>query len=125
MFKKPYRVYYEDTDAGGIMYYANYLKFAERARSDWLREIGCARTEAGVTFVIRKVNIEYFAPARLDDEILTETSLQNIGSASINMKQEFFIGETKIASADVLVVCVDENIKPTRVPEQIRKQMSN
>lgn len=123
MFKKSYIVYYEDTDAGGIMYYANYLKFAERARTDWLRELGFNQSNMEHLFVVKKVEIEYLSPARLDDEVLVETNLENIGRASINMKQEFFVGKTKLATAKILIVCIDKDFKPAKVPENIRKSL--
>lgn len=125
MFKTKYRIYYEDTDAGGIMYYANYLKLAERSRTDWLRTLGFDQSQLDVLFVVRKVEIEYLSPAKLDDEVLVETSLQNIGRASISFRQEFFVGGKKLSFADVLIVCIDKDFKPTKVPEEITNKMSN
>lgn len=121
--KIKYRVYYEDTDAGGIVYYPNYLKFAERARTEWLREIGFNQSEMEHLFVVRKASIDYLQSAKLDDEILIETSLQNIGGASITMKQEFYRDETKLAEAEILLVHVDRNIKPVKISEEIREKI--
>ena len=85
-----FRVYYEDTDAGRVMYYANYLKFAERARTEWLREIGFNQSELDIFFVVRHVEIDYLSPARLDDEVRVETHLQNVSGASITKTQNIY-----------------------------------
>jgi len=124
MHKIKFRVYYEDTDAGNVMYYANYLKFAERARTEWLREFGYEQSLLNVLFVVKNVEIEYFKPARLDDEVTVETQLQNIGRASITMTQEFFANKTRIALMKVVLVCVDrETIKPTALPQEIKDKI--
>lgn len=124
MHKINFRVYYEDTDAGNVMYYANYLKFAERARTEWLRNAGYNQSALDVLFVVKNVEIEYFKPARLDDEVTVETQLQNIGRASITMTQEFFANKTRIALMKVVLVCVDrETIKPTALPQEIKDKI--
>lgn len=127
-----YRVYYEDTDAGGVVYYGNYLKFAERGRTDFLRESGVNQQvlakETGVFFVVRKVEIEYLSPGRLDDIIEVKTAIARIGKTSIDMTQEFFNQDgTKLGNMTVQIVTVmnDGNkIRSTRIPEEIVKHFS-
>ena len=122
----PIRIYYEDTDAGGVVYYANYLKFAERARTEWLRSLGIdqsqLRRERGVFFVVRHCEIDYHAPARLDDALIVETHLQQCGNASIAMAQNVRKdgGSAPLADISVTLVCVNEQMRPTRIPPEIR-----
>ena len=122
--KITFRVYYEDTDAGGVMFYGNYLKFAERARTEWLRDLGFHQSELDVLFVVRKVEIDYLAPARLDDEVVVETELQNISRASITMTQKFYSGEKHIADMKVVIVCVSRELKVASLPEKIRAKIT-
>jgi len=123
MHKTSYRVYYEDTDAGKVVYYGNYLRFAERARTEWLRDIGFNQSQLDIFFIVRKVEIDYLSPARLDDLITVETSLQNIGKASINMSQNFFCGEKQLAKMNVVLVTVNHNIRPVGIPEEIKQKL--
>ncbi len=119
-----FRVYYEDTDAGGVVYHSNYLNFAERARTEWLREVGFTQSELDVIFVVRNIEIEYLSPARLDDEVRVETGLQNIGRASITLTQDFYKGEKKLALMKLVLVTVSRNeIKPVSVPEEIKNKL--
>lgn len=120
-----FRIYYEDTDSGGVVYYANYLKFAERARTEMLRERGIHQSilvqDAGILFVVRRANMELFSPARLDDMIEITTSVQEINGASIKMIQDLQCNGKKIAEIEVLVVCINEAFKPTKIPAEIKK----
>lgn len=105
------RVYYEDTDAGGVVYYANYLKYFERARTEWLRHRGIdqsrlAQTE-GRVFVVKDVEIQYRKPARLDDELTIHTKVSHHGRASIRFEQRALCGERLLCEAQVTVCCVD------------------
>lgn len=123
--KIDYRVYYEDTDAGGVVYHANFLRFAERARTEWLREVGFNQSELDIVFVVRNLEIEYLAPGRLDDLLTVETSLQNIGRASITLSQDFIKNDKKIALMKVVLVTVSRNdIKPVGVPEEIKAKFA-
>lgn len=119
-----FRIYYEDTDSGGVVYYANYLKFAERARTELLRAKGINQStianDAGILFVVRRANLELFSPARLDDLLEINTHIKNISGASINMLQEISCNGNKIAELDVLVVCINQNFKPCRIPGNIK-----
>jgi acyl-CoA thioester hydrolase len=123
-FSWPVRVYWEDTDAGGVVYYANYLKFMERARSEWLRALGfeqdALRDEAGVLFVVRRVEVDYLAPARFNEQIEVSVSLHEVGRASLGVKQTLSRGPTRLVSALVTLACVDAvRFKPVKIPALI------
>jgi acyl-CoA thioester hydrolase len=122
------RVYYEDTDAGGIVFYANYLKFFERARTEWLRAAGIAQQELldaeGAAFVVRNASIDYVAPARLDDEIKLTTTIQKLGRASVHFFQQAWRGEQLLTSANVKVGCVDaKTMRPRSLPDAVAAKM--
>lgn len=124
-----YRVYYEDTDAGAVVYYANYLKFFERARTDFLRSLGLVQTELAATekllFVVRRCEIDYIAPAKLDDLISVSVEVKNISAASIKMSQEIKLEEKILSRLEVEIVCVDsDNFKPKKLPEQIKNLLN-
>jgi len=123
-FSWPVRVYWEDTDAGGVVYYATYLKFMERARSEWLRALGfeqdALRDEAGVLFVVRRVAVDYLAPARFNDQIEVSVGLHEIGRASLSVTQTLSRGPTRLVSALVTLACVDAvRFKPVKIPAPI------
>jgi len=129
MFSLPVRVYWEDTDAGGVVYYANYLRFLERARSEWLRALGFEqdrlRDEAGVVFVVRRVAIDYLAPARFNDMLDVSVRRVEAARASLEMEQEIAAGPTRLASASVTLACVDAlRFKPVRIPAAILQQLA-
>lgn len=116
-----YRVYYEDTDAGGVVYYANYLKFAERARTEFLRARGVNQSQLAETdnifWVVRHVDMELFKPARLDDVIEIETHVQEVRGVKAKMQQHLKCGDRKIAELTVTLVHVDGDFKPKRIPK--------
>ncbi|MFZ4763192.1 MAG: tol-pal system-associated acyl-CoA thioesterase [Alphaproteobacteria bacterium] len=118
------RVYYEDTDAGGIVYYANYLKFAERARTEWLRQLGFSQTalrhEAGLLFVVRECLIRYIQPAKLDDFLSIISHITAIKGASLQLKQEIKRDETLLASIEVELASISETGKPMRLPTWLK-----
>jgi acyl-CoA thioester hydrolase len=118
------RVYFEDTDAAGIVYYANYLKFAERARTDMLRELGISHadmmTRDGLVLVVRRCTIEYLKPARLDDLLVIETDVAKLGGASVDLVQRVLRGGELLAELKVLAVCIDRNGRPARLPDYVR-----
>jgi len=125
----PVRVYYEDTDAAGIVYYANYLKFAERGRTEMLRVIGVEqgrlRDETGMQFVMHKGEVYYRKPARLDDALTVETALVHLGAASVHMRQVIRLtGETptdgELVRFTAKVACTGRDGKPMRMPETLR-----
>jgi acyl-CoA thioester hydrolase len=120
----PVRVYYEDTDTAGIVYYANYLKFAERARTEMLRALGFdqvrIRAEADVAFAVRACNIEYLRPARLDEALTVETEVTKVGGASIGLIQTVKRGAETLVAMDVTLVCIRADGKAGRVPADVR-----
>ena len=122
VFTWPVRVYYEDTDAGGIVFYANYLKFFERARTEWLRALGIGQRallqEQGALFVVKKTTVDYHAPAQLDDELKLTLGIEKIGRASVHFTQQAWRGEQLLASAAVKVGCVDAaSLRPRALPD--------
>ena len=122
------RVYYEDTDAGGIVYYANYLKFFERARTEWLRAIGVNQQDLidreGAAFVVRSATIDYHAPARLDDELSLTLSIEKLGGASVQFAQKAYSGDKLLAAASVKVGCVDlATVRPRSLPLEVADKM--
>jgi len=123
----PVRVYYEDTDAGGVVYYANYLKFAERGRTELLRTLEIEqqrlRAETGMLFVVHQGEIKYRSPARLDDALTVETALMELGAASVTMRQEIRRGNDDIASLTAQVACVSSDGKPMRMPAELRRTL--
>jgi acyl-CoA thioester hydrolase len=120
----PVRVYYEDTDLAGIVYYANYLKFIERGRSEWVRDCGvdqgALRADQGIVFAVRKVDADYLKPAKFDDLLQVTTELVALGGASITLRQEVWRGEERLFTAHVVLVCLQETGKPARLSPHIR-----
>lgn len=120
-----YTVYYEDTDAGGVVYYANYLKFLERARTDFLKSKNILQSmlaNDGIFFVVKKCEIEYIYPARLDNTLAVSCNIQNIGGASIDFLQEISCGRV-LVKAMVRVVCVksiDGTFRPASIPKCVK-----
>ena len=122
------RVYYEDTDAGGIVYYANYLKFFERARTEWLRSMDLHQQtlieQHGVVFVVKRASVDYHAPAKLDDEITLTLSIEKQGRASIEFMQHAHRGDVVLATCKVKVACVDHSgIRPHAMPAAVIERM--
>ncbi|WP_299638299.1 tol-pal system-associated acyl-CoA thioesterase [uncultured Ruegeria sp.] len=122
----PVRVYYEDTDMGGVVYHANYLRYIERARSDWVRNLGNdqnAMREEGIVWVVRRVEADYLSPARFDDELIVETEVTEISGVRLTMAQLVRRGETEIFRASVTAVCINQDGRPVRLPAEIRALM--
>lgn len=124
--KFSYRVYYEDTDTGGMIYYANYLKFFERARTDFLRALGISQSDLakkeGLIFVVKKCTVEYISPAKLDDILEVSVVINNISAASILMEQEAKKSDLISSRLKVEIVCVNHiSFKPKRIPKEILK----
>jgi len=137
MFEWPLRVYIEDTDAGGIVYYANYLKFFERARSEWLRNIGFDQQvlmRDAIRFVVREVNVKYRQPALLDDESSATGEVAALGKASMTLNQrivrrsdnqsQLSSSEQMLAEGSVSIACIDENGRPRVIPKDVAQQIS-
>jgi acyl-CoA thioester hydrolase len=120
----PVRVYYEDTDAGGLVYYANYLKFAERARTEMLRRLGIEhrrlRDEAGLGFVVRRCTADYLLPARLDDDLTVATRLRALGAATLDLDQEVRRADETLVRLTLQIAAIGGNGRPQRLPSGIR-----
>ena len=118
------RVYYEDTDAAGIVYYANYLKFVERARTEMMRLFGVEherwRQAEGVAFIVRHAELDYRAPARLDDTLLIETRVKELGGASIVLTQDVKRGDDLLVAALIKVATIGRDGRPVRLPPALR-----
>jgi len=122
----PIRVYYEDTDMGGVVYYANYLRFIERARSDWVRSLGIdqnAMRDAGIVWVVRRVEADYIGAARFEDDLVIETRTTRVTNARLEMDQVVRRGDTVIFRARVLAACMNAQGRPVRLPAEIRALM--
>jgi acyl-CoA thioester hydrolase len=123
------RVYYEDTDAGGVVYYANYLKYFERCRTEWLRALGVDQSvlvrEQGLQFVVTGVEAKYLAPARLDDELTIEARVVRLGRCSLQFEQEARRGDVTLARGHVMVACVDAQRRlPARLPPWLHERVA-
>lgn len=127
-FDWPVRVYYEDTDAGGVVYYANYLRFMERARTEWLRALGFeqdALRAEGVLFAVYSVSIEYLLPARFNELLNVRSSVTELTRTSITFHQSVWRDATCLTDARVRVVCIDaERFRPRGIPESIRGELA-
>ena len=118
------RVYYEDTDLAGIVYYANYLKFIERARSEWVRGLGIDQTrlraETGAVFAVRRIEADYLAPAHFDDLLTVTTEVADLGGARIVLRQDLARAGRVLFSAVVTLVCLDAAGRAQRLPQALR-----
>ena len=123
------RVYFEDTDAGGIVYYANYLKFSERARTEMLRAIGYEHKDKGknygVSFVVSRCNVEFFKPGMLGDWLEVETEILMVRGASIRMRQNIKKGNHELVLMEVKLACISSDGSPVRIPIRLRDRMSD
>ena len=129
-FSVPFRVYWEDTDAGGVVYYANYLKFMERCRTDWLRALGVdqvqLRAERRLQFVVVNVTVDFLRPAVLDDEILVTAELAKLSGASITFKQTITRGDAQLIDATARVACLDSgSLKARPIPRDLFLEWRN
>ncbi|MBI2233784.1 MAG: tol-pal system-associated acyl-CoA thioesterase [Micavibrio aeruginosavorus] len=124
-----FRVYYEDTDAGGVVFYANYLKFAERGRTELLREAGfenrALHEREGVLFVVRRLNADYHRSARLDDLLTVKTSVKTVNNASFEMNQAIFRHDSLLFSMDITLVCINIEGKPVRLSEELKSRLND
>ena len=119
----PIRVYYEDTDMGGIVYHANYLRYIERARSDFVHQFGQdqnAMREAGVVWAVRRIEADYLSTAKFEDQLEVETTVHAVSGVRLVMDQIVRRGETVLFSAQVTAVCMSSDGKPLRLPAEIR-----
>ena len=129
-FRFPVRVYYEDTDAAGVVYYANYLKFMERARTEWLSELGfdlaAVEREHGVVFVVRRVEIDFRAPAQLSDRLDVTLTLRELGRARLTADQAVIRGKQTLTDARVTLACLAPGTwRPARIPAPVQQRMED
>jgi len=123
------RVYYEDTDLAGIVYYANYLKFIERGRSEWVREMGidqvAMKRDAGVVFAVRRVEADYLQPAKFDDQLDVSTTISTVSAARIVLDQMVLRDDAVLFAAQVTLVALDAQGRPTRLPAEFRRKIAD
>ena len=129
-FAVPFRVYWEDTDAGGVVYYANYLKFMERCRTDWLRALGIdqlrLRAERQLQFAVVSVAVDFLRPAILNDEILVTAELERLSGATIVFKQTIMRGDVQLIDASARVACLDSGtLKSRPIPKDLFVEWRN
>tara|TARA_B100000886_G_scaffold36854_1_gene22957 strand:+ start:57 stop:458 length:402 start_codon:yes stop_codon:yes gene_type:complete len=121
------KVYYEDTDAGGVVYYANYLKFMERARSDALKSLGFTNKllieENGTYIIVKSCNINYIKPALLEDDLEIKSNIKEITKSSFFMLQKIFKGNVQITDTEVHLVTIDKKGKPVKIPERLKEEL--
>jgi acyl-CoA thioester hydrolase len=128
LYALPIRVYFQDTDAGGVVYHASYVNFLERARTEWLRERcgysnGGLMKEFGMVFVVRSLKLEYLKPALLDDLLDVTAQIKEIGRSRLVLLQNVLRGDETLVEAEIQLVCVSlENFKPVAMPEVLRAQ---
>ena len=130
MFELPVRVYYEDTDAGGVVYHANYLKFFERSRTEFLRDLGFEQDQLltkNIAFVVRHCELDFLKPARFNDQLLVSTAILKLKRASMVFEQQIVCQQGNLlCKATVVVVSVDiEHMKPIAIPENILKELKS
>lgn len=124
--RHPVRVYYEDTDLAGIVYYANYLKFLERGRSEMVRAAGISQTEMkaqGLVFAVRRIEADYLKPAQFEDDLIVETRAERLGAASLDMPQRVLRGDEVLLEAMVKIVVLNGAGRPARLPADIRAKL--
>jgi acyl-CoA thioester hydrolase len=126
----PIRIYYEDTDAAGIVYHANYLKFMERARTEWLRQMGYEQNQlavsVGILFVVRTINIDYIKPARFNDKLKVASSVLRLGRASLEFAQNVVAADAVLTRGWVKVGCIDAaTLRPQAMPNDIYTEIHN
>ena len=129
VFVLPVRVYFQDTDAGGVVYHASYVNFMERARTEWLRTHGYSNAglmkEFGVVFVVRSLKLDYLKPALLDDLLSVTAQIKEIGRSRLNLLQSVLRGNELLTEAEVHLVCVSlQGFKPVSVPEALRGRLA-
>ena len=125
IYEYKFKIYYEDTDAGGVVYYANYLKFIERARTEIIKSLGFSNTNLrekfNLLFIVKYCNINYRKPAKLEDELIVFTSVVSLSKTSLVMKQDVKRHADLVAEAEVCLVAVDMKGKPKKIPEELKK----
>ena len=124
------RIYFEDTDSGGVVYHSNYLKFMERARTEWLRSVGIdqrhLKQQDHIMFVVHRIDIQYKLPARFNDDLIVKSELIEIGSSKIEFRQMIYRNDEMLIDASVDIACIDsEKFKPVRIPSTVKQTMES
>ena len=122
------QVYYEDTDMAGIVYYANYLRFIERARSDWVRQLGIDQLKMkqdGIVFAVRRVEADYRSPAVFEDRLVVHTTVKHLTAARMVMAQSVMRADEILFQADVTIVCIGSGGRPVKLPAELRSLLDN
>ena len=126
-FKSNFKVYYEDTDSGGVVYYANYLKFLERARTDAITSLNFSNRnlieEFGIYIIVKSCNLNFHKPAKLEDNLNIISKVLEVKNVSIRMKQNIFVNDSMIVEAEILLASVDEKGKPSKLPVEFKSQL--
>ena len=129
-FSFPVRIYFEDTDSGGVVYHSNYLKFMERARTEWLRSLGIDQRQLKhnehIMFVVHRINIQFKFPARFNDDLIVKSELIDVGSSKVEFRQMIYKHNEMLIDANVDIACIDsEKFKPVRIPSTIKQTMES
>jgi acyl-CoA thioester hydrolase len=129
-FSLPVRIYFEDTDSGGVVYHSNYLKFMERARTEWLRSVGIDQHQLKqhdhIMFVVHRIDIQYKLPARFNDDLIVKSELKDISSSKIEFRQMIYRDNEILIDASVDIACIDsEKFKPVRIPSTVKEIMES
>ena len=126
-FKSNFKVYYEDTDSGGVVYYANYLKFLERARTDAITSLNFSNKNLiekfGIYIIVKSCNLNFHKPAKLEDNLNIISKVLEVKNVSIRMKQNIFVNDSMIVEAEILLASVDEKGKPSKLPVEFKNQL--
>ena len=126
-FKSKFKVYYVDTDSGGVVYYANYLKFLERARTDAITSLNFSNRnlieEFGIYIIVKSCNLNFHKPAKLEDNLNIISKVLEVKNVSIRMKQYIFVNDSMIVEAEILLASVDEKGKPSKLPAEFKSQL--
>ena len=126
-FKSRFKVYYEDTDSGGVVYYANYLKFLERARTDAITSLDFSNNKLvekfGIFIIVKSCNLNFLRPAKLEDNLDIISKVMEVKNVSIKMKQNIFVHDSMIVEAEILLASVNNEGKPTKLPDEFKNKL--
>ena len=126
-FKSSFKIYYEDTDSGGVVYYANYLKFFERARTDAITSLGFSNNKLvekfGIYIVVKSCNLNFLKPAKLEDKLNIISNVLEVKNVSIKMRQNIFVNESMIVEAEILLASINKVGKPSKLPDEFKNQL--
>ena len=126
-FKSSFKVYYEDTDSGGVVYYANYLKFFERARTDAIISLGFSNNKLvekfGIYIVVKSCNLNFLKPAKLEDKLNIISKVLEVKNVSIKMRQNIFVNESMVVEAEILLASINKVGKPSKLPDEFKNQL--